>query len=99
MIDIKAILHTWPGAEVSVYGDEVTWHSMAAPSDADLQSALDAYAAHVTATAYKDDRQVEYPPIGDFADAYYWAQKGDDSKMAEYIVACDKVKSDHPKPE
>ena len=99
MIDINAILHTWPGAEVSVYGDEVTWHNMAAPSDADLQSALDTYAAHVTATAYKDARRVKYPSIGDFADAYYWAQKGDDSKMAEYIVACDKVKSDHPKPE
>ena len=48
---------------------------------------------------YKDDRAAAYPSIRDFADAYYWTQKGDDSKMTAYVVACAKVKSDNPKPE
>ena len=48
-------------------------------------------------TAYARNREPLYPSLADFADAYYWAQKGDDSLMTAYIAACDKVKSDNPK--
>jgi len=104
MIDIKAILHTWPGAEVSVYGDEVTWHSMSAPSDADLQSALDTYAAHVTATAYKDDRKSSYPTIGDQLDMLWHAiDTGNWTaakvKTTDFYTELKAVKADNPKPE
>ena len=58
-----------------------------------------AVAKEKAATAYVYARQIAYPDIRDFADAYYWAQKGDDSKMTSYISACAKVKSDLPKPE
>ena len=62
------------------------------------QSQADSDAAALAATQYKRNREPLYPPLADLADAYYWAQKGDDSKMTAYVAACDKVKSDNPKP-
>ena len=47
---------------------------------------------------YKDDRQTLYPSLGDFADAMYWNSKGDSSKLTAYYAACEKVKTDNPKP-
>lgn len=46
---------------------------------------------------YVQQRQLEYPPMLDFADALYWQSKGDDSKMVAYIAACDEVKRKYPK--
>lgn len=48
---------------------------------------------------YQRKRQPEYPSLADFADAYYWSQKGDDTKMTAYVAACDGVKIKYPKPE
>lgn len=39
-----------------------------------------------------------YPPMSDFADALYWQSKGDDSKWTAYVLACDQVKQNFPKP-
>lgn len=47
---------------------------------------------------YKDDRKPLYPSLGDFADAMYWNSKGDSSKLTAYYAACEKVKTDNPKP-
>ena len=66
------------------------------------QSKIDA--ARVTLNAdyakvkYKDDRKPLYPPLEDFADAMYWNSKGDSSKLTAYYAACEKVKTDNPKP-
>ena len=56
---------------------------------------LDAEAA---AIAYQFTRQPLYPSLGDFADAMYWNSKGDSSKLTAYYAACEKVKTDNPKP-
>ena len=65
-------------------------------SDIDSASAtLDADYAKVK---YKDDRQPLYPPLEDFADAMYWNSKGDSTKLEAYYTACEKVKTDNPKP-
>ena len=50
-----------------------------------------------TANAYIAKRQAEYPSLADFADAYYWAQNGDDTKMTAYIDKCEAVKTKYPK--
>ncbi len=50
-------------------------------------------------TQYQRDRKPEYPSLADFADAYYWAQKGDNTKMTEYVAKCDDIKQKYPKPE
>ena len=53
--------------------------------------------AYFDAHAYIAKRQAEYPSLADFADAYYWAQNGDNTKMTAYIEKCDGVKSKYPK--
>lgn len=66
------------------------------------QSLVDAAAAEIAAeqaaTEYQRQRAPEYPPLQEFVDAYYWAQKGDNTLMDAYVAACDKVKADYPKP-
>jgi hypothetical protein len=47
--------------------------------------------------AYKYARAAEYPPITDFADAYYWAQKGKTELMDAYVAKCDAIKLKYPK--
>ncbi len=59
------------------------------------RTTLDAEAA---AIAYQSTRQPLYPSLGDFADAMYWNSKGDSSKLTAYYAACEKVKTDNPKP-
>ncbi len=50
------------------------------------------------ANGYKEDRRDFYPPLTDFADAMYWNSKGDSTKLEAYYAACEKVKTDNPKP-
>lgn len=47
---------------------------------------------------YKYDREVEYPPLKEFADAMYWSSKGDNTKLNEYYSKCEAVKNKYPKP-
>ena len=56
---------------------------------------LDTEAAKI---AYQFVRQPLYPSLGDFADAMYWNSKGDSSLLTAYYAACEKVKTDNPKP-
>lgn len=46
---------------------------------------------------YKQLRSLEYPQLVDFADAYYWAQQGDNTKMDEYLAKIQAVKDKYPK--
>ena len=57
----------------------------------------DAVQAYVDAHAYIAKRQAEYPSLADFADAYYWMQKGQTDLMDEYVAKCDAVKNKFPK--
>ena len=61
----------------------------------EAKTTLDAEAAKV---AYQSVRQPLYPSLGDLADAMYWNSKGDSSKLTAYYSACEKVKTDNPKP-
>ena len=62
------------------------------------QSNVDAARVELDKLKYKDTRQPLYPNLGDFADAMYWNSKGDSSKLTAYYAACEKVKTDNPKP-
>jgi hypothetical protein len=46
---------------------------------------------------YQRQRQSEYPPLADLADAMYWQAQGDDSKMTAYLAAVQAVKDKYPK--
>jgi hypothetical protein len=53
--------------------------------------------AYVDDHAYIAKRASEYPSLADFADAYYWMQKGQTDLMDEYVAKCDAVKNKFPK--
>jgi len=48
--------------------------------------------------SYAQLRAGEYPPLAEFADAYYWQQQGDSTKMEAYLAKLASVKAAHPKP-
>ena len=62
------------------------------------QTLVDAARVELDKLKYQTDRQPLYPPLGDFADAMYWNSKGDSTKLEAYYAACEKVKTDNPKP-
>ena len=64
----------------------------------DIDSARTTIDSEYAKVKYKDDRQPLYPSLGDFADAMYWNSKGDSTKLEAYYAACEKVKTDNPKP-
>jgi hypothetical protein len=49
------------------------------------------------AKEYQRQRQPEYPPLADLADALYWQAQGDNSKMTAYLAAVQAVKDKYPK--
>ena len=67
------------------------------------QALVDAAAAEIQAeldaTQYQRDRQPEYPDLADLADALYWSNQGDNTKLDEYYAAVSAVKTKYPKPE
>ena len=64
----------------------------------DIDAARTTLDAEAAAIAYQSVRQPLYPSLGDFADAMYWNSKGDSTKLEAYYTACEKVKTDDPKP-
>ena len=46
---------------------------------------------------YATLRRDAYPPLSEFADAIYWQNRGDGSKMTQYLQAIDRVKAEYPK--
>ena len=100
MLDHEAIRKAYPDAVVI---DDGTGAFKADGSQITLvKSDIDAARATIDSdyakVKYKDDRQPLYPSLGDFADAMYWNSKGDSSKLTAYYAACEKVKTDNPKP-
>jgi hypothetical protein len=46
---------------------------------------------------YRVLRAKEYPSLADLADALYWQERGDASRMTAYLARCDAVKQHYPK--
>ena len=101
MLDHEAIYKAYAGTVVSI-DDGLGAFDKDGKSVTLEQSKIDE--ARITLDAdyakikYKDDRRPLYPPLADFADAMYWNNKGDSSKLTAYYAACEKVKTDNPKP-
>ena len=66
------------------------------------QALVDAAAAEIQAeldaTQYQRDRKPEYPDLADLADALYWSNQGDNTKLDEYYAKVSAVKTKYPKP-
>lgn len=67
-------------------------------TQSDIDAARTTLNTEAAAIAYQSVRQPLYPSLGDFADAMYWNSKGDSTKLEAYYAACEKVKTDNPKP-
>ena len=100
-LDHAAIIKAYPDAAVvddftgSAFKEDGTPITLVQSAIDSARTTLDAEAA---AIAYQSIRQPLYPSLGDFADAMYWNSKGDSSKLEAYYTACEKVKTDNPKP-
>ena len=53
--------------------------------------------AYIDSQAYIENRQREYPPLADLADALYHQSKGDETKLTAYLAKCEAVKQKYPK--
>ena len=104
MMDITHALKALkPGAEWSLLGDNyegLEWldKTQEKPSKSQVEAKIKELQKEWEDTQYQRDRAPQYPSLADFADAYYWAQKGDNTKMNAYIAQCDEVKNQYPKP-
>jgi hypothetical protein len=101
---MQAIMSLRPGAEWALNGEDYTqlnWLDtiQTKPTLQEVQTEIARLQAQLQATTYQRDREPEYPSIKEFADAYYWAQKGDNTLMDVYVAKCDTVKAKYPKPE
>ena len=99
-LDHEAIRKAYPDANyindaTGAFKDDGTKITLVQSNIDAARVTLDAEAA---AIAYQKVRKPLYPSLGDFADAMYWNSKGDASKLEAYYAACEKVKTDNPKP-
>ena len=100
MLNHKAIRRAYPSV---VLTDDSRGAFDADGNKIELDQALvDAAAAELAAeaagTQYQRDRQPEYPSLADLADALYWSNQGDNTKLDEYYAAVSAVKTKYPKP-
>ena len=98
--NIDAIYRVYPHA-VKIDTEEGAFDADGNQIELD-QTLVDAAAAEIQAeldaTQYQRDRQPEYPDLADLADALYWSNQGDNTKLDEYYQACAAVKAKYPKP-
>tara|TARA_R100000329_G_scaffold150670_1_gene144202 strand:+ start:1237 stop:1563 length:327 start_codon:yes stop_codon:yes gene_type:complete len=96
-----AINSLQPNARFLGASDQVTlWKTpdIPQPTEEEIQAEITRLTDEYHAVKYQRDRQPQYPSLADFADAMYWNSKGDDTHLKAYYAACEKVKSDNPKP-
>ena len=98
-LDHEAIRKAYPNV-VTIYGDKNydKDNNEVSVIQSNIDAARTTLNAEAAAIKYKSDRQPLYPSLGEFADAMYWNSKGDSSKLTAYYAACEKVKTDNPKP-
>ena len=100
---IKAILALHSTAEVSVSNEDlnqIEWHddNPTSITIAQIQAKMVELQAAYDALAYARNREVAYPPIADFMEAYTEQEIGGDStKWDAYVTAYNKVRTDNPK--
>jgi hypothetical protein len=105
MTDIAtAILAIKPDAQVSVIDEDVnqiTWHddNPTNITNSQIETKLDELQTEYDSLAYARARELAYPNLKEFAEAYTEKEIGGDStKWDAYVVKYNKVRSDNQKP-
>ena len=96
---IKSINPTAKFSYTEVDGvDVITWYETTPISDEDINSKLTELQADYDALDYARARDISYPNLKDFAEAYTEKEiGGDDAKWNEYVTKYNKVRTDNPK--
>jgi len=96
----EALKNLRPNVSFYVKGASVTWldDDVTPPTQDEIDVEIQRLEAEHIATQYQRDRQPEYPSLADLADALYWSNQGDNTKLDEYYQACAAVKAKYPKP-
>ena len=97
-----ALISLRPGAQWSWTGLEysgLNWldTEQTKPTAEEINSEIERLKAAELVKYYQQPRQEEYPPLADLADALYWQSQGDNTKMVDYLDACNTVKQKYPK--
>jgi hypothetical protein len=100
---VEALESLRPGARWSLDGDTyegLEWldETQSKPTKEEVEAEIARLQSQYDLTEYQRQRAPEYPDLKEFVDAYYWSQKGDETKMNEYIAKCDEIKNNYPKP-
>ena len=98
----EAIKSLCPDAEFALEDEDystIRWivEPTQIPTLAEVEAEAERIRQRYTNTEYQRQRRREYPNLADFADAYYWSQRGDDSKMTVWLAQVDAVKTKYPK--
>jgi len=96
-----AVYSLRPTAEYVIRGDVIEWldANQTQPTEAEIQAEIVRLQADYNSKQYQRDRRPEYPDLAVLADALYWSNQGDNTKLDEYYAACAAVKAKYPKPE
>ena len=97
----EAIRAINPSAECTVPKnvDKIIWHNDTSPiAKEDILAKQAQLQAEYDALAYARARDISYPSLKEFAEAYTEKEiGGDDTKWNEYVTKYNKVRTDNPK--
>jgi|TARA_Y100000034_G_scaffold10620_1_gene11127 hypothetical protein len=84
---------------IIMHGDEVTYvDGQTPPTEEQIQAEITRLQAEYDALDYARARDVSYPSLKEFAEAYTEKEiGGDDAKWNEYVSKYNKVRTDNPK--
>lgn len=89
---INGVITQTTPKNVKVFDDKVNL-----PHRAQIEAEVSRLQAQWEATEYQRLRKLEYPSMDILADALYWQQQGDNSKMTAYLALVQEVKNKYPK--
>jgi hypothetical protein len=103
MMIAEAIHSLRPGTAWTLDGETyegLTWldNQQSAPSKEEVLNEAERLRQIAVSLRYQAERRHKYPPMSEFADAMYWASKGDQTKLDAYYADCEAVKIAYPKP-
>jgi hypothetical protein len=76
---------------------EVFDKNVSIPFRAEIEAEVARLEAEWENTEYQRLRRLEYPSMDILADALFWQQQGDNSKMEAYLAAVQEIKNKYPK--
>jgi hypothetical protein len=98
----SALLNIRPGAQWAWSGktyEGLNWldQEQTKPTVQEINTEIERLKQEELDKYYQQLRVQEYPPLSEFADAMYWQNHGDSTKMTAYLAACEAVKQKYPK--